>query len=135
MGRISVASLALSKRRSVQSELPGWFCLWTAAACVLPFALPAASITLLPVADATLIQVAPSNSMGGAEFFNAGTTQNGTRNRALMQFDVAAAIPPGSRISGAGLWLSVTHQPDEPPAESTFTLRRVLRPWGEGTNA
>ncbi len=51
------------------------------------------TVTLFPVADATLIELWPSNSMGAGSFINSGTTQNGNSNRALIKFDVAAAVP------------------------------------------
>jgi len=92
----------------------------------------AESITLTPVADATLIEVNPNNSSGGAEFFNAGTTQNHTRNRALIQFDIAASIPTGSAVLSVSLQLSVTRQPVDGFDVSLFGLHRMLRPWGEG---
>jgi hypothetical protein len=80
------------------------------------------------------MEFSPSNSMGAATWFSAGTTQNGPRTRGLLRFNIAAEIPAGSKIVFAELHLSVTHVPDEPPPESAFTVRRVFRPWGEGTN-
>lgn len=95
---------------------------------------PAAQLVLNPVADTTLLEVAPSNSLGGAAWFSAGTTQNGTRNRGLMRFDVAAALPAGAGITSVTLVLTVTQQPSDGIADSLFSVRRVLRAWGEGTN-
>jgi len=104
--------------------------------CFLPLApwLHAASVTLFPSADATLIELSPSNSLGAASWITAGTTQNGNTNRALLAFDVAAALPPGATITDVGLNLWVTRQPSDGYAESVFSLRRMLRPWGEGAN-
>ena len=92
----------------------------------------AESVVLHPVADATLFEVAPNNSAGGAGFFNAGTTQNRTRNRALLQFDVSSALPPGAVISAAGLQLEVVRRSKDGYEISVFGLHRVLEPWGEG---
>jgi hypothetical protein len=92
----------------------------------------AESIILVPVADATLIEASPQNSSGGAIFFNSGTTQNRTRNRALLQFDVAAQLPADAQITSATLRLEVTRQPADGFESSAFTLRRMLVSWGEG---
>jgi hypothetical protein len=93
------------------------------------------SVTLFPSADATLIERDPSNSIGAASWISAGTTQNGNSNRALLKFDVAEAIPAGSTITGVGLNLWVTRTPADGNNDSVFSLRRVLRYWGEGFNA
>jgi len=109
-----------------------WLC--AAALSYMPFAndCVAESLVLSPIADATLFQVSPSNSAGGDGFFLAGTTQNRTVNRALLQFDVASAVPAGSQITAVGLQLEVTRQPSDGFEASTFGLHRMLRSWGEG---
>ncbi len=91
------------------------------------------SITLIPVADTTLIETAPDNNMGGSTFFNAGTTGITTRNRGLLRFDLSE-IPSGSVIISVNLLIEVVFEPP-PPAESFFSLHRVLKPWGEGDKA
>lgn len=92
------------------------------------------TVVLIPVADATLLEAAPSNSLGGATWMTAGTTQNFTTNRALMLFDITNTIPRGAKITAAKLTVSVTRAPPsmEHPPDSSFTIRRMLRPWGEG---
>jgi hypothetical protein len=92
------------------------------------------TVTLFPVADATLIELRPSNSMGAGNFINSGTTQNGNSNRALLKFDVAAAVPSGSTITDVGLYVTVTRDPVDGYNPSPSSLRRMLRPWGEGAN-
>ena len=94
---------------------------------------PAATLALLPDADATLIEIVPTNSAGGADFFTAGTTQNRTRNRALLRFPIASALPSNAVITGAGLTLQVIRNPGEQSPASVFGLHRVLRDWGEGS--
>jgi hypothetical protein len=91
------------------------------------------TMTLTPSADATLFQVNPNNSAGGDVFFNAGTTQNRTRNRALLRFDIGSVIPAGAQITGATLEVEVIRRPVDGFEASLFGLHRVLRPWGEGT--
>jgi len=94
----------------------------------------AETVVLRPLADATLFEVAPNNSAGGSDYFISGTTQNRTRNHALLQFDIATGIPSGSLITSATLGLEVIRRPSDGFEVALFGLHRVLRPWGEGTN-
>ena len=96
------------------------------------FVARAEQVTLFPSADATLIELKPTNSLGGVNWIAAGTTQNFTSNRALLKFDVAAALPAGATITDIGLNLWVTRSPVDGNADSLFSLRRVMRPWNEG---
>ena len=91
----------------------------------------AISVTLVPAADTTLIEVAPTNNNGGQAWVLSGRTQNGPRNRGLFRFDLSH-IPTNAVIHYAALTLEVTRVPDEPPVNSTFGLHRMLRRWGEG---
>jgi hypothetical protein len=102
------------------------------AALACPLAANAASVTLLPTADATMMETVPDNSMGAAEWVLSGTTQNGPRNRALMRFDIAGSIPAGSQITGVAMTIAAIRQSREAPAGASFGLHRVLRSWGEG---
>lgn len=106
---------------------------WVAA--LVSFSMPALgeSITLQPTADTTLFEVAPDNSLGGADFFNAGTAANSSRNRALIFFDLTGLIPSGAEITSVLLSMDVVRQPRADPESSLFSLRRVLSSWGEGT--
>ena len=104
------------------------------AMLVAPRSGCADEVVLTPVADATLIERAPDNSSGGAPFFNAGTTQVGTRNRGLLEFDPSSQIPANAIITSATLQLQVLHEPSCGFAASAFGLYRVLEPWGEGVN-
>jgi hypothetical protein len=89
-------------------------------------------ILLYPSADTTLSENYPSNNLGGLRFVNAGTTQNVIKNHGLFQFDIAGALPPGSRVQAADLILEVTHLPVDGYAFADFSLHRILSPWGEG---
>jgi hypothetical protein len=98
----------------------------------------AETVTLAPVADTTLIEAAPDNNLGAHAYFNAGTTGPNAsllRNRALIRFDPVAAIPPQSKVVSAQLTLEVVGEPTEGSVASTFELRRILRPWGEGNKS
>lgn len=87
---------------------------------------------LTPAADTSLIEIVPAHNFGGSPFFNAGTTQTGTRNHGLLRFEVAAALPAGARISSVELSLEVVGRPADGFAAAVFELRAVRRAWGEG---
>lgn len=89
------------------------------------------TLTLQPIADTTLIAIAPDNNLGGAGFFNVGTAGNGYLNRALLRFDLSI-IPSGSQILGVSLTMDVVREPAADRQNSLFSLRRVFVPWGEG---
>ena len=93
-----------------------------------------ASVSLIPVADTTIMEVAPYNNAGGRSWVNAGSNMHTQRNRGLFKFDIAGNVPAGSRITSALLSLSVTGIPADGYAVSYFDLHRLLRDWGEGTN-
>jgi hypothetical protein len=101
---------------------------------LIPDAGLAESIALRPVADTSLIEIAPSNNNGGQAWVLAGTTQNFTRNRGLFRFDFGADIPNGALIQSVSLQLEVTRQPSDGFNPAPFGLHRMLRPWGEGNS-
>ena len=90
-------------------------------------------MTLVPVADTTLIESAPNNSNGGERWVNSGTTQNGPNNRGLYRFDLTS-LPTNAIIQSATLVLEVTRRPSDGYASGYFGLHRMFRPWGEGVN-
>jgi hypothetical protein len=108
----------------------GWAVFLLLCACALPGR--GETVTLTPQADTTLFEVSPNNSAGGAGFFNSGTTQNETRNRALLRFDIGEAVPAGAQITGVGLQVEVTRVPGDGFEPSVFGLHYMLRSWGEG---
>ncbi|MCI0632982.1 MAG: multicopper oxidase domain-containing protein, partial [Actinobacteria bacterium] len=81
--------------------------------------------------DNTIYSESGSESNGAGDYLFAGATKDGPLRRALVAFDVAATIPPGSTISGVTLrlYLSRTRTGDQ-----TVSLYRVLADWGEGTS-
>lgn len=111
-------------------------CGFAAASVVwLPIAARALSITNLPIADASLMEAAPSNSCGGQAWVLSGRTQNGARMRALYRFDLGA-LPTNALVTSAVLQVDCTKISGEPAcvANVAYGLHRLLRPWGEGTN-
>jgi hypothetical protein len=105
----------------------------SAAVLLLSNSGRADQVAINPAADATLYQVTPLNSSGGWESFIAGTTQNGTLNRALLRFDLASVVPAGSIINEVTLNIDVTRRPGCGFETSQFGLHRMLQSWGEGT--
>ncbi|MEY2409128.1 MAG: hypothetical protein QOF48_1798 [Verrucomicrobiota bacterium] len=89
-------------------------------------------VTLNPAHDATLIEIAPNRNNGAEQWFMAGTTQNGTRNRGLLQFDFTGIIPANAIITSVDLSLEVTRVPGCGLVSSQFSLHQMLTSWGEG---
>jgi hypothetical protein len=112
---------------------------WTRAIvfCALAVALgatdAAAEFALLrPVKDSTLHEhPAGSLANGSGEAIFAGRNNAATQSvrRALLEFDVAGAVPPGSIVTGARLWLHLSSTSAGPV---TVRLHRVTADWGEG---
>ncbi|HKQ38582.1 MAG TPA: DNRLRE domain-containing protein [Verrucomicrobiae bacterium] len=92
----------------------------------------AETIYLRPVGDTALLEAFPTNNLGGQRWFNAGTSQNYTKNRGLIRFDVAGALPTNAHVVSATLTVEVTKQPIDGYAIENFRLHRMLRDWGEG---
>lgn len=107
----------------------------TLAACALvALALPAQSavVVLNPSQDATLYQSGTGSLAGGAgpDLF-VGATANGSLRRALLQFDIAAAVPEGATIDGVSL--SLQADKGGAPSPVTVELFRLSASWTEGT--
>jgi hypothetical protein len=94
-----------------------------------------ATITLFPVADNTLYQENPQNSNGTGQYlFSGQAAASAMARRALLKFDVASAIAPGSTINSATLALHVSKINPSAPGPQAYALHRVLAAWGEGTS-
>ncbi len=92
----------------------------------------AETVQLTPTADTTLIAVSPDNNLGGKSFFNAGTTQNFTKNRGLILFDPLSIVPAGATIQSVSVKFEVLGQPVDGYAPGMFGLHRMNVSWGEG---
>jgi hypothetical protein len=89
-------------------------------------------VTIGAAKDNTLYQSgtgALSNGKGD-QFFSGITAQNKIR-RALLQFDVAAAVPAGSTIQSVRLTLQLTNTIAN---TENVSLHRALADWGEGAS-
>jgi hypothetical protein len=90
---------------------------------------------LTPSKDNTLYESATgaiSNAMGPTMFAGRTAQASNFRRRALVHFDVAAAVPPGSTITGVTLTLSMSQAGSA--TEFPVELHRALADWGEGTS-
>jgi hypothetical protein len=94
----------------------------------------AESAVLQAVADNTLYESATgalSNGAGPTMFAGRTSQPAESRRRALVAFDVAGAIPPGSRVTSAILTLSMSQTS---PGDRTVALHLALASWGEGAS-
>ncbi len=90
-----------------------------------------------PLRDNTLIErdEAPElRSNGAGPVLRAGRTGEGANSvrRALLAFDIAAAVPRGATVTGAWLNLEVTDVPPDGVASVAVRAHRLLADWGEG---
>ena len=98
------------------------------------------AITLRPVADTALYQNQPDNNLGGELTLPVGATETNNTgrvdiNRGLIKFNIASTVPSNTTISSVTLLVTVMRVPAElPRVDSVFSLRRMLKDWGEGTN-
>lgn len=93
----------------------------------------AATLRVPCTQDTTLSEAFWFNNLGALQFVNAGTTQSGRKNRALLRFELRNTLPPGSQLRGVDVVLECTGVPDEPSPFSDFGLHRMLKPWAEGS--
>ena len=93
-------------------------------------------LVLEPAKDTSLYSEGDLSNGSGIAIFSGLTkgNQGAGARRALIQFDVATAIPPGSIIESATLRLYCSKRPQDDFGDNEFALHRVLRAWGEGTS-
>lgn len=92
----------------------------------------AVRMALPPAGDAALLEEFPDHNSGAARTMLVGRQENHFRARGLLRFDVAGQIPSNSVIISVSLRSSVVGPSGVGPIV-TYTLRRVLVPWLEGT--
>lgn len=88
----------------------------------------AVQVTLEPVADTSIYSEDPDLSNGAGQHLYAGLTRRDDLRRALLRFDVTAAIPAGASIDTVRLQVQVSRSVSGP---LTATLHRVTASWGE----
>ena len=99
----------------------------------------AAQVTVGAAKDASIFSANPNNSNGGGLGVFTGADGSGNKLRALLQFDIAGAVPAGSTITGAELTLHLGQvagggggAADDTPR--VIELHRLATDWGESTN-
>lgn len=113
---------------------------------VIGFALALSSygyadtVTLGSVKDTTIFQNNVNNASGGGPGLFAGTNGTDSPRRALIEFNIAGAIPAGSTIDSVQLTLFLNQVAGSgggggsgSGASSTINLFKMSKDWGEGT--
>ena len=99
-------------------------------------ALAGGIVNITPEKDGTLYEFSTGALANGAgeHLFSGETGQSSAVNdrRAVMEFDVASAIPSGATITSARLRLNITRASSSGPFD--FSLFEMLTEWGEGTS-
>ncbi len=94
--------------------------------------LPPGSTTIEPSADNTLFEDSSGfRSNGAGDYLFVGNTASGNTRRALLRFDVAAAVPAGATITAVSLRMRMSKTRG---GNVTVTLHPVLADWGEGVS-
>ena len=89
----------------------------------------AATTSTNPGIDNTMAEDFPDNSFGNCDSIFSGTMDDNVARRALLQFDIAAAITPDSIINSVILTMNVTRDSNHPDA--VMTLPPVNLAWDE----
>jgi cysteine-rich repeat protein len=89
------------------------------------------TVTLVPARDGTLYEQSGDVANGAGQHLFAGATNDGSRRRALLSFDVAGAVPAGAPVYDVVLTMYVSRTR---AVDQTVGLHRVLADWGEGAS-
>ena len=92
-------------------------------------------VIITPRQDNTLFNTTVDRSSGAGDAVFSGRTGvggGGTVQRAVLSFDVAGNVPPGSTITAASLTLTLVSA--GPSGDQTHSLHRLTADWGEGTS-
>jgi hypothetical protein len=103
---------------------------WTAASSAR-----AAIINIMPSKDNTLYEFDPKEgdfSNGAGFHFFAGKTVMSELRRAVLAFDIAGSIPPGSIITSVTLTMNMSKTLGN--TARIVELHKLLADWGEGTS-
>jgi hypothetical protein len=120
--------------RSIPS--PSSLRLLALAAIAAPLPLVAQTTVTVPcAADNTLYEsIFGDASNGAGPGLFVGLNAFGSIRRAVLRFDVAAALPAGAEVLAAQLDLNVTRSHSSSPPSLAITGHRLVQPFGEGTS-
>ncbi|MEZ5304593.1 MAG: PQQ-dependent sugar dehydrogenase [Verrucomicrobiales bacterium] len=93
--------------------------------------LPLESAEIAPLKDSTIFSESNSVSNGAGSYLFAGQTNQGQTRRALIAFDIAAALPAGANVQSATLTMRMNKTPS---GNETVSLHRLTSDWGEGAS-
>lgn len=105
---------------------------FAALVAIVPLCAAAETVFIGATQDATLIEEpegALANGAGPVFFVGRTNAPRNSARRALVHFDVAAALPRNARVEA--VWLTLFMKPSN-PAPREIRLHRLLADWGEG---
>ena len=130
--RHSALATALHIRR-IRSKALFAVALAGALGGITPNSASATTINLNPSKDNTLYQYVDTDlSNGAGNHFFAGKTGQDYIRRAVLAFDIAGSIPPGSTISNVSLSMHLSRGGSN--GTPTIELHKLIAGWGEGTS-
>jgi len=92
-------------------------------------------VTIEPSKDNTLYEdVDGLKSNGAGWYLFAGSTESFGARRAVLEFDIAAAVPPLSTINSVELDMNLSRCGPSCFTTVPMDLHRLLAAWGEGTS-
>lgn len=137
-GKVTTMLRRMLSGRGIQGVLAATGASLLAAAITGPAVAgdPAVVVELEAARDTTIFQPGDLSNGAGPVIFAGrnGGGGGGIRQRALMAFDIGAAIPAGATITSVTLELTL-EQASGGSGLQTVALRRALAEWGEGTSA
>jgi hypothetical protein len=89
--------------------------------------------TIVAAKDNTIFQNNVNNSLGAGQAISAGTSNQSSPRRGLIQFDIVGSIPAGSTIDSVQLTLFLNQVGSSAATNPTIRLYRLANDWGEGT--
>ncbi len=92
-------------------------------------------VVLTPVKDTTLIEENPTYSNGSGSNLFIGAIASGANRRALLKFDVAAAVPAGADITAATVRFDINRAGIGSGTADSASLHKLVADWGEGASA
>lgn len=93
------------------------------------------TVALIPDHDTGLYQTDPGageSGNGSGQYLFVGQTDDGPVRRALLHFDITAAVPSGAVIQSVQLDMQVTRRPADPIPANDTALYAVSAAWTEG---
>jgi hypothetical protein len=100
---------------------------------ILPATGQTQTVVLAPAADNTLYDAnLPNISNGAGQHLFVGVTSGGSVRRAVLRFDVAAALPAGATLVAAELELTLSKVPTT--LAKPIQLQRLTQAFGEGAS-